>query len=136
MLKIGELAKAAGVKLTTVRFYERYGLIPEPNRTDSGYRQYLPSAVTRIRFIKNAQEFGFSLDEIVELLDIKNNIDLERNVIKSKIADKITVMEGKIRELVAVRNALQELHDCCPGDGAIDQGCPIIDALYACKCKN
>jgi DNA-binding transcriptional MerR regulator len=63
-LKTGELAKRAGVNIETLRFYERKGLLPEPPQRESGYREYPEESITRIRFIKRAQELGFSLDEI------------------------------------------------------------------------
>ena len=68
---IGQMAKQAGVNIETVRFYEREGLIPEPPRKASGYRQYSPDFVKRILFIKRAQTLGFSLKEIAELLDLR-----------------------------------------------------------------
>lgn len=70
-LTIGQLAKNAGVNIETIRYYERRGLIPEPPRRESGYRQYSPEFVTRIQFIKRAQELGFSLNEIAELLALR-----------------------------------------------------------------
>ena len=70
-LSIGSLAKQAGVNLETLRFYERRGLLPEPPRTKSGYRMYPSEAVKRLRFIKRAQELGFSLDEVEELLALQ-----------------------------------------------------------------
>jgi MerR family mercuric resistance operon transcriptional regulator len=72
-LRIGQLARTAGVHLETVRFYEAQGLIPEPPRSSVGYRLYSPEAADRIRFIKRAQELGFSLHQIRELLDLRTN---------------------------------------------------------------
>lgn len=128
-LKIGQLALAAGVRLTTIRFYERRGLLPKPQRTASGYRQYSFAAAKRIRFIKNAQELGFTLEEIASLLDARSDAALDRHIIKSRTADKIRMIEEKISELTQVRQVLLNLHECCPGAGPVDQGCPILDAL-------
>ncbi len=67
-LTIGQLAKTAGVRMTAVRFYERRGLIADPDRSEAGYRQYAPEVALQIRFIKNAQALGFTLEEIADLL--------------------------------------------------------------------
>src|SRR5438552_4846854 len=67
-LSIGQVADAADVNIQTIRYYERRGLFPTPRRTPAGYRQYADEAVARLRFIKHAQELGFSLQEVQELL--------------------------------------------------------------------
>jgi MerR family mercuric resistance operon transcriptional regulator len=89
-LKTGELAKRAGVNVETLRFYERKGLLPEPQRRASGYRDYPEESVTRIRFIKRAQGLGFSLDEIHELLALRVKP-------KSPCAEVRDVVEKKIQ---------------------------------------
>ncbi len=133
-LRIGELADAAGVKLTTVRFYERCGLVPKPVRNAAGYRQYSADAVNRICFIKNAQELGFSLEEIAELLTASSDTAAGRDIIKSRIAEKINMIDNRISMLQEVKETLENLYESCPGDGSIDDGCPILDAL-SCKCS-
>ena len=70
-MKIGEVARAAGIGIDAVRFYERQGLIPEPARRPSGYRMYCPDVVLSLRFIRRAKELGFSLNEISELLSLE-----------------------------------------------------------------
>jgi DNA-binding transcriptional MerR regulator len=70
-LTIGQVATAANVNIQTIRYYERRGMFAAPRRTASGYRQYTQDAVSRLRFIKHAQELGFSLKEIQELLDLR-----------------------------------------------------------------
>lgn len=129
MLRISELAKLAGVKVSTLRFYERYGLLPKPQVNQSGYRKYLPAVALRVRFIRNAQVLGFTLEEIGELLDLQNNVAVERHTIKLRASNKIKVIENKIKALTKVKESLQQLHDCCPGHGSIDLGCPILEAL-------
>lgn len=129
MLRIGALAKMAGVKTTTLRFYERYGLLPKPQLSHSGYRSYPPSTAMRIHFIKNAQSLGFTLEEIGELLELQTNHSVDRHTIKSRASNKIKMIENKISALIKIKNALQQLHDCCPGHGSIDLGCPILEAL-------
>lgn len=128
-MTIGQLAKAAGVNMTTVRFYERRGLIPEPERTASGYRQYSPDIAIRIRFIKNAQELGFTLEEISELLDLQTDTTTGCKTIKSRAARKIDTVDNKIKALKKVKKALQDLHDRCRGRGKIKEGCEILEAL-------
>jgi len=128
-LTIGQLAKAAGVNLTTVRFYERRGLIPKPQRTVSGYRQYTPDIVRRIRFIKNAQSLGFTLEEIASLLDLQADRGTNCKTIKANAAHKIEMIENKIKALKNIKKALQNLHECCRGQGEIQEGCEILEAL-------
>lgn len=128
-LTIGQLAKSASVNLTTVRFYERRGLLPEPQRTSTGYRQYPPEMVTRIRFIKNAQQLGFTLEEISELLALQVNKNTHCETIKSHTAHKIILVDNKIQALKTIKKALQNLHDCCRSRGDIQEGCEILDTL-------
>jgi len=128
-MTIGQLAKIAGVKLTTIRFYERRGLIPDPVRTASGYRQYTDDVVLRIRFIKNAQVLGFTLEEISELLTLQNDAHVSCKTVRSHTADKITMVENKIKALNKVKKALGTLHDRCRGKGAIQEGCAILETL-------
>jgi MerR family mercuric resistance operon transcriptional regulator len=127
-LKVGEVASGAGVNLQTVRFYEREGLLPAPPRLTSGYRMFPGSAVLRVRFIKRAQELGFSLAEIRDLLSIsgKGGVQQVRARTKVKIAD----INEKIRTLEVMKDALAELADRCPGCGPLSE-CPILDALDA-----
>src|SRR5947199_10849301 len=88
---IGKLAEAAGVNVQTVRYYEGLGLLPEPIRTASGYRTYGESALKRLRFIKQAQALGFSLEEIKAVLEISNEgkrpCSRVRKLAKAKLAE-------------------------------------------------
>jgi Hg(II)-responsive transcriptional regulator len=124
--KVGEVASGAGVNLQTVRFYEREGLLPAPPRLTSGYRMFPDSAVLRVRFIKRAQELGFSLTEIRDLLSLsgKGGAQQVRARTKAKIAD----IDEKIRTLEVMKDALTQLADRCPGCGPLSE-CPILDAL-------
>lgn len=127
-LKVGEVASGAGVNLQTVRFYEREGLLPAPPRLTSGYRMFPDSAVLRVRFIKRAQELGFSLMEIRDLLSLsgKGGARQVRARTKAKIAD----INEKIRALQGMKDALTDLADRCPGCGPLSE-CPVLDALEA-----
>jgi MerR family copper efflux transcriptional regulator len=127
-LTIGEVAKAAEVGVETVRFYEREGLIAEPPRRRSGYREYPPDTVRRLRFIRRAKELGFTLKEISELLDLRVDPTRScadvRTIAKTKMAD----IEHKMLDLARIQAALTELVRGCRGKGPTS-ACPILDAL-------
>ena len=127
-LTIGHVARAAGVAIDTIRYYEREGLLPVPARRLSGYRDYTPDAVTRLRFIRRAKELGFSLPEIRELLAL--SADRERGVrgVKQRAEARLAEIERRIRELKRVQRGLKNLIDACPGHGALER-CPILTAL-------
>ena len=127
-LTIGQVAKRAAVGVETVRFYERQGLIAEPPRRASGYRQYPPEVVDRLGFIKRAKTLGFSLKEIVELLSLRVDPNSTAADVKASAAEKLRQIEGKIAELERMKGALEELHDACRGEGPTS-ACPILDAL-------
>ena len=127
-MTIGEVAKAAEIGVETVRFYEREGLIAEPPRRRSGYRQYPADTVRRLRFIRRAKELGFTLAEIGELHDLrvdptKSCADV-RTVGRAKMAD----IESKMLDLARIQAALTELVRTCRGKGPTSD-CPILDAL-------
>lgn len=127
-LTIGKLAKHTGFGIETIRFYERRGLIEEPARRPSGYRDYPPSAVERLRFIQRSKELGFSLSEIGDLLSLR--VDEERtcsDVLQIANA-KIGEIGEKIVELERIRNALENLAAACKGKGPTGE-CPVLEAL-------
>lgn len=126
-LTTGQVANEANVKNDTVRYYEDRGLIEEPPRTDSGYRQFSPATVQRIRFIKRAQELGFTLSEIKELLEVADGKGNASDIL-DKTRRKIDEIERKIAHLQTLRNNLTELADACPGEGPLSR-CSILDAL-------
>jgi MerR family copper efflux transcriptional regulator len=126
-MTIGKLAAAADVAIDTVRYYERAGLLPEPPRRESGYREYPADAVKRLRFIRRAKALGFSLPEIGELLDLSaSSADVRK--VKSAAQSKLKLLDEKIAELTRVRDGLQKLVKHCPGHGDADS-CPILNAL-------
>lgn len=127
-LKIGELAERGKVNLQTIRYYERESLLPEPPRLVSGYRDYQDSAVRRVRFIKRAQEIGFSLAEIRELLSLRIDTHRESAVVRSLAQAKIAEIEGKIRTLKAMKRALHRLTERCSGRGPASE-CPILESI-------
>lgn len=125
-MTIGRLAKKAGVNIDTIRYYERNGLIPEPTRRSSGYREYRSADVERLRFILRAKDLGFTLAEIGELLSLSADRD-ERGV-KRRAESRLEHVEHRIKELKRMRCGLKTLIDACPGHGDLER-CPIISAL-------
>lgn len=125
----GQIAKKAGVNVETLRFYEKKGLIPEPLRTESGYRQYPEETIQRIQFIKNAQKLGFTLKEIRELLSITLATKKQCQQVKSEIDHKLIEVNEKIKNLQEISDALKKLRRTCD-KGGVDGKCPILKFLY------
>jgi len=127
-LTIGHLAQLGGVNLETIRYYERRGLIPKPGRTAAGYRQFPPDAARRLRFIKRAQELGFSLDEVRELLALGADPRQNRATIRARAHVKLDDINRKIAALTAMKETLHELVNRCEHCGPTAQ-CPIVASL-------
>jgi MerR family copper efflux transcriptional regulator len=127
-LKIGELAEQGQVNLQTIRYYEREGLLPKPPRLASGYRVFSSDAVRRVRFIKRAQELGFSLREIKELLAIRLDPERDCSAVRKLAKAKVTDIEQKIRTLQAMQKVLGKLATACPGRGPLSE-CPILESF-------
>lgn len=127
-LLIGELARRVGLRLTTVRFYERRGLLPEPDRTAAGYRRYSAADVDRLRFIRRAKDLGFSLQEIAGLLALNGDPAADCEQIRKTAAAKIATVDTRIERLRRMRAALLQLMEQCPGEGT-SLNCPILSAL-------
>jgi MerR family mercuric resistance operon transcriptional regulator len=125
---IGAAARAAGVNVETIRFYERRGLIAQPLKPRDGYREYAPQTVSRIRFIRKAQEIGFSLREIEELLSLRADPHADCSDVREKAKVKLDAVNHKIAELERVRAALNEVISACPGRGGL-RACSILEAL-------
>ena len=127
-LTIGSVARKAGVGIDTIRYYEREGLLPPPQRRVSGYRDYDAGTIERLRFIRRAKDLGFALGEIRELLALST--DRERGVksVKRRAEARLGEVEQRIRELQRMRRGLKQLIDACPGHGALER-CPILRAL-------
>lgn len=128
VLTIGQLARRAGVNVETVRYYERRALLPEPPRTRAGYRQYSPDAVRRIGFIKQAQELGFTLREIADLLALRVDPETNCEAVEAQAVHAITRIDAKVAELGRMRAALRKLVKACDARRSTDD-CPIIEAL-------
>ena len=127
-MTIGKLARQADVSIDSIRFYERKGLLEEPLRTESNYRLYSANAARRLRFIKKSQKLGFSLGEIQELLRLSHDSSASKADIKQITEDKIANIRTRIQDLNRMLEALQQLDECCDGDGPAAE-CPILKSL-------
>lgn len=127
-LTTSEVAERADVNVQTVRYYERRGLIPEPPRTSAGYRQYRTDHVARIRFIKRAQELGFTLDEAHSLLELRATSTADSSDVRRVAKDKIEEVRTRIRDLMRIEEKLEELVAACDGEQPTEE-CPILHAL-------
>jgi MerR family transcriptional regulator, copper efflux regulator len=123
---IGEAAEQAGVNVQTIRYYERRGLLPRPARRASGYRELAPDTVRLVRFIRRAQDLGFSLDEVAELLRLRRTRQ-DRARVRAVASRRLRQIDGKITELVAMREALRRLIHACRAGATLE--CPILEAL-------
>ena len=124
---IGRLAQQAGVGIDTVRFYERRGLLPQPQRTPSGYRLYSEDTINRIRFVRKAKRLGFTLDEIGNLLKLQDQGG-QKSEVKAITTLKLEQIDAKIADLSRMRTVLETLATECSGRGGVST-CPIIEAI-------
>lgn len=125
-LSIGAFAEAAGVNVETIRFYQRKGLLPEPDRPYGSIRRYCEADVARVRFVKSAQRLGFSLDEVDGLLTLDDgaHCDEARQLAEQKLID----VRSKLADLLRIESVLTTLvDDCCASHGRVS--CPLIAAL-------
>jgi MerR family mercuric resistance operon transcriptional regulator len=127
-LTIGKIARAVGVGVETVRFYERQGLIPPPARSAAGYRLYDTDAIARLQFIGRAKTLGFTLAEIGELMGLRATTEACCDDVRSRAVAKITDIEAKMDQLLAMKGGLIDLVAQC--DGAPPSAmCPLLSAL-------
>ncbi len=127
-LRIGDVAAQAGVNTETLRYYERRGILRSPRRSSAGYREYPTDTVRLIRFIKRAQELGFTLDEIVELIALRQTPANRRSKVRELAAAKLASIDEKLERLTAMRDALSPLlEECACGTETVR--CPILEAL-------
>lgn len=127
-LSIGGLAHAAGVGVQTIRFYEREGLIDAPPRKSSGYRVYSEDAAVRIRFIRRAQELGFTLREIRELIALQTDASADCEDVRAVALAKVAEVERKIADLTSMKSSLHSLIGSCDCTGTMRQ-CGIMECL-------
>lgn len=130
-LTIGKAAAKAGVGVETMRFYERKGLIAQPMKPlDAGFRLYPEETVRRVRFIRQAQQIGFSLLEIAELLALRADPSADCADVRARATRKHEEITRKIAQLEEIRAALEDLIAACPGRGAL-RACSIMESLAA-----
>lgn len=128
-MKISQIAQSAGVGVETVRFYERKKLIEQPLKPVSGgFRAYPSEIVSQIRFIRRAQNLGFSLKEVKELMSLRVDPEADCSEIRQRAAVKRQEVVEKIEQLHRVRDALDTVIDSCPGRGST-RACSILDEL-------
>jgi Hg(II)-responsive transcriptional regulator len=124
---ISQAAEQAGVNVQTLRYYERRGLLPKPPRRTSGYREFPEDSVRVVRFIKRAQDLGFSLDEVEQLLRLRRQSGRNRARIRAVAETKIRQIDRKLAELNRMKRALEMLVHTCHEGTTLE--CPIIEAL-------
>ncbi len=135
-MTIGKAARKAGVGIETIRFYERRGLIAQPPKPrDAGFRVYPEETVQRIRFIRQAQELGFSLREIDELLSLRADPSTDARDVRQRATAKLEEVNRKLGQLEQIRTALEALIAACPGTGAL-RTCSIMEALTDAEKKD
>jgi MerR family copper efflux transcriptional regulator len=127
-LTIGEVAEQAHVHVETLRYYERRGLVARPPRSASNYRLYAEDTVRRVRFIKRAQELGFSLNDIKELLSLRADPEAGCAEVRARAEAKMKQIDAKIGALTAMKHALSTLVTECSGEGPLSD-CPILESL-------
>jgi MerR family copper efflux transcriptional regulator len=127
LLSIGQVSRQAEVAVETVRFYERQGLLEEPARRSSGYRQYSEDVVARLKFIRRAKDLGFSLNVIAEMLNLRPDSAMTCDEVRQSARAKIEDVVRKIEDLKRMKNALEELISAC--DERTGSECPFLAAL-------
>lgn len=129
---IGGLARLAGVSVETVRYYQRRGLMPCPPRPAGGVRRYAGADVARLRFIRQAQGLGFTLDEVASLLELRDAGDACHDV-QTMTESKLALLRDKLLQIQAMEHELTALLDACrseqPGDTPRDH-CPLLETLW------
>lgn len=126
-MNIGQVSKATGVSLRMIRHYEGIGLMPSPDRRDNGYRDYPPHSIERLRFIANARDLGFSVEEISALLSLWDDRERASSEVKAIALEHAEELARKAVALEAMRRTLLDLVEGCSGDARPD--CPILAGL-------
>ena len=127
-MRSGQVARDAGVNIETLRYYERRGILPRPARRASGYRDYTDEAVNVIRFVKRAQELGFSLDEIETLLTLAAGGPESCDSARTLASRKLRELDQKMRSIRAMQDSLRRLVATCAMPRN-ERDCPLLHAL-------
>lgn len=127
-LKIGDLARATGTKVVTIRYYEKVGLLAPPARSAGNFRNYDTNALERLRFIRRCRDLGFTLDQIRDLLKLSSDVEHSCAMVDEITATHLAAVERKITDLQALAKELKRISDSCSGGGTISN-CRILDAI-------
>ncbi|MCA9102620.1 MAG: heavy metal-responsive transcriptional regulator [Planctomycetales bacterium] len=128
LLKIGEVAKQSGVGIETIRYYEREGLLAEPRRRPSGYREYDESVIARLQFVRRSKQLGFTLSEIRELLALWFDTTTRCQHVRQRAVEKIDDVEEKIRSLQRMKRSLKKMIRQCEDRDSFSE-CPLWEGL-------
>ncbi len=128
--KIGDVAVLLGISADTLRYYEKIGLLPPVPRTASGMRRYLSKDISNLRFIQRAKTMNFSLDEISQLLMMRQDPQNARSEVRELTRTKLAEIESHLHELGTLKNELTLLVNLCQ---SADDGCPILDEIQSGK---
>ncbi|WP_299308190.1 helix-turn-helix domain-containing protein [uncultured Croceicoccus sp.] len=131
-MRIGELARATGTKAETIRYYEREGILPAADRTDSNYRDYSEDHLTTLTFVRRARELGFSMAQVRELLALSDHADKPCQDVDQLVRDQLIEVDRKIEDLTALSNKLKEMVRACEGERIGD--CRIVESLGGKNC--
>ena len=127
-LSIGGVAKATGVTVVTIRYYEQIGLMPAPSRTDGNYRAYSQQHISGLRFIRRCRDLGFTLEQVRDLLRLSSQKNEECSEVDRITMRHLADIESKVSDLTRLAAELRRISECCGGDGLI-ANCRIIEAL-------
>jgi MerR family copper efflux transcriptional regulator len=134
-LTISRLAGAAGVQISTIRYYERRGLVRPNARRSSGYREYNDESVRRVQFIRHAQALGFTLEEVAGLLRLRIAPGVDCSAVRARASAKLENVKARLAELECIRDALVKLVAACPAKGPVTR-CTILDTLDTFNAEN
>ena len=126
-MRIGELAKATGTKAETIRYYEREGILPPADRTDSNYRDYSPEHLATLTFARRARELGFGMAQVRQLIALSDRADKPCDNVDLMVRDQLAEVERKIADLVALRDELAHMLMSCEGEQIGE--CRIVESL-------
>ena len=127
-MRIGEVATNTRVSVETLRYYERRGLLPSPERSASGYRSYGPDTVRRVHFVRHAQQLGFTLDEIADLLGMWEDSATSCEEVAGRAAATLTRIDAKMEQLARMRGALAQYISACHARETLSD-CPLLVSL-------
>jgi MerR family mercuric resistance operon transcriptional regulator len=125
---IGDMSRKTGVNIETVRYYERIGIMPKPDRTEGGTRQYNHDHLKRLHFVKRSRELGFNLEEVRALLKLADRKDFTCGEVHSMTTDHLTAVKRKLSDLQRLEKVLKSMASECSQGEVPD--CPIIDELF------